>query len=85
MFVVVGAHHIKDDGTSIAIAQIIEHPDYELPMTNDIGLILVATPIIFSARVQPIRLPEQDLPEGSINLPAFVSGWGLIGVGLISF
>jgi hypothetical protein len=55
----VGAHDRYTSGRSIPIAQLIIHPNYdEARSTNDIGIIRLAVPIIFTQEIQPICLGD---------------------------
>jgi hypothetical protein len=58
-FARVGAHDRYLSGQLIPIAQLIIHPNYdELHSTNDIGIIKLARPIVFSNEIQPICLVD---------------------------
>lgn len=73
------------DGDPHEISHIIDHPAYDRnERQNDIALLLLSTPIIFSRRALPIQLPQEDIPEGATNLPALVSGWGLTSVSFVT-
>ena len=58
-FVRVGAHDQSSSGQLIPTMQLIIHPNYdETRSTNDIGIIKLATPIIFTGEIQPICLVD---------------------------
>jgi len=50
-------------------------PDYGTPtvLDNDVALIRMNGPVLYTARVQPISIAATDPPA---NTPALVSGWG---------
>ncbi|XP_023031907.1 uncharacterized protein LOC6643128 isoform X2 [Drosophila willistoni] len=50
-------------------------------MNNDIAVIVLKTPLKFSDYVQPICLPEKNVPLGE-NRTCTISGWGSIKSGL---
>jgi len=71
----------------IEISREIVHPDYSVTniasLTNDIMLIKLSKPAVFSKYVRPICLPDLDLtkllgePENNLNFgSATVVGWG---------
>lgn len=70
--IVVGAHHIEDDGDEYRLKRIVAHPD-SADKLNDISLLQTNRIIEFSERVQPIVISRKYI-EG--DLPAVVSGWG---------
>ncbi|KAM8976963.1 transmembrane protease serine 3 [Pelodytes ibericus] len=60
----------------VPVEKIIYHSKYKSSsMTNDIALIKLAYPFIFTGLIQPICLPNygEDFPEGKI---CWISGWG---------
>jgi len=58
-FVRVGAHERYASGQLIPIAQLLLHPNYdESRSSNDIGIIKLARPVIFSNEIQPICLMD---------------------------
>jgi len=80
--VLVGEHHyeIDTETTSLrmAIAEIVQHEDYNSQTTNvDFSLLKLAEPIDFSAypNIRPACLPEND-DNDYAGYPAIVSGWG---------
>ncbi|KAM4031708.1 anionic trypsin-2-like [Anomaloglossus baeobatrachus] len=81
----IGENNIKlSEGTEqyIDSEKVIRHPKYNSYLIdNDIMLIKLSVPAQLNSVVQPIKLPDQCLPESS--LPAgtmcLVSGWGYTG------
>ncbi|MBN3303540.1 FA7 factor, partial [Amia calva] len=80
--VVVGEHHTElNEGTeqTIKVVQIIIHEKY-VPLTadNDIALLKLQQPIVYSTYVVPICLPEQMFSERELTAIRYstVSGWG---------
>lgn len=70
--IVVGAHHIEDDGAEYRLKHIVIHPD-SADKLNDISLLQTNRTIAFNERVQPIAISREYI-EG--DLSAVVSGWG---------
>lgn len=74
VIVVVGAHHVHDDGIRYPVDRIINHPDYYSPTTrNDLALLRTRRSIQYSARIGPIRISRKFVFGG---LASVVSGWG---------
>ncbi|KAM3585222.1 uncharacterized protein V6R79_010780 [Siganus canaliculatus] len=80
--VVAGEHDIlKDEGTeqTIEVAEIIMHENYvKATADNDIALLRLATPIVYTPHAVPVCMPTRALAEGelwAVNLHT-VSGWG---------
>ncbi|XP_041637979.1 coagulation factor VII-like [Cheilinus undulatus] len=81
--VVAGEHNTNDDneGTEqfIQVSQVIMHENYvKQTADNDIGLLRLASPIIYTRYAVPICLPTRPLAQldlWAINLH-MVSGWG---------
>ncbi|XP_040153903.1 chymotrypsin-1-like [Anopheles arabiensis] len=73
------------DDSVYGIAQVIAHPQYDSRNShlNDIALLKLQRPIVFSESVQPVRLPapmfevEDDLDDLGVTL----IGWGLLATG----
>ncbi|XP_078515096.1 transmembrane protease serine 12-like [Lissotriton helveticus] len=58
-----------------SIQKIIVKSDFHREtMVNDIALLRLKVPIVYSAYIQPICIPNN--PEINISLPCFISGWG---------
>ncbi|XP_017775823.1 PREDICTED: transmembrane protease serine 11D-like [Nicrophorus vespilloides] len=73
--VAVGSNNLSLQSKMYKAKKIIIHEYYsELKISNDIGLIMVETPISFSTSVKPIQLPLSDTITGRLLT---VSGWGL--------
>ncbi|CAF0745403.1 unnamed protein product [Didymodactylos carnosus] len=74
----VGVHHRQFSGQLYSISQLIIHPLYDenqWTKQNDIGIIKLAQPIVWSATVQPICLTEKTLAP-PLGKTVFVAGWG---------
>ncbi|XP_075972376.1 trypsin beta-like [Anticarsia gemmatalis] len=68
-------------GEMYDVKECFVHPRYvSKTKTNDVGLVLLYSPLRFSSRVLPIRLVTREarLPA---NEPAIVSGWGKLREG----
>ena len=62
------------DGTYYRAKQIIAHNDYNRPnFANDIALIRVHGPIVFTDKVQPIEYSSEEVPDGAVLQ---LTGWG---------
>ncbi|KAF7660259.1 hypothetical protein LDENG_00285210 [Lucifuga dentata] len=80
--VVAGEHNTEvDEGTEqlIQVTQIISHQDY-VPLTadNDIALLRLSSPIVYTPYAVPVCLPTRPLAElelWSVSMH-MVSGWG---------
>lgn len=77
IFVVLGAHHKKNDGTPYNLSQIIVHPDfsYEDYFHGDIAVLKTDRKNAFNLRVLPILVGRR--PVGG-NVPVVLSGWGTL-------
>lgn len=71
--VVVGAHHILNDGTKHDLHSIVRHPSY-YQTQNNIALLRTKEPMQFNNAVQPIRFSRSKLTAS--NAPAVTIGWG---------
>ncbi|XP_001361174.2 trypsin 3A1 [Drosophila pseudoobscura] len=72
-----GSSEWATGGSYIRIQRIVPHPKFHQPthMNNDIALIQLQQPLVYSGNIQPIVLAaRQDRIEPSAQL--FVSGWG---------
>lgn len=66
-------------GQLVPVKRIIEHEEYDPVVTNnDVSLLILSRPLIFSSRVQPITLDQKEPPVGAM---ATVSGWGTVSEG----
>lgn len=76
--IVVGAHHILNDGIPYPVERVVYHPDFEGDLfQNDIVLMQTKWAIQFNGRVEPIAFSRQHV-DGSGS--GIVSGWGLTQV-----
>lgn len=82
--IVVGTNKWKSGGTHYKAEKLIPHENYDIPKKSfDIGLIRVQTPIVFTEKVQPIKISEKMVKEGNANLQA--TGWGRTSVSILFF
>lgn len=73
--VVVGAVHRRFDGVAYRIDKIMRHQYFStFGLLNDISLIRTAKEIVFTANIQPIALPKQNV---AANTSVVASGWGM--------
>lgn len=70
--IVLGAHHISQDGSWYSFETVINHPNYSL-YRNDISLIKTDRRVSFTENIKPIRIGDWDVLEGS---DAIITGWG---------
>jgi secreted trypsin-like serine protease len=65
-----------------SVAQVVRHPDYNsATIENDVALLRLSAPFVFTPRVQPIEVATGIPPAGSL---APVSGWGQTAPGSAS-
>ena len=79
--VMVGATD-KREGQKIQMAQVINHPEYNNNehIFNDISIIKLSEPIVFSNDVQAMCLPDENFAPVPGDV-CFHSGWGQINSG----
>lgn len=72
--VVVGTNYLYSKGTHYTLNTVIYHNLYNTQdYTHDVAVLKTSTPFVFSARVQPIALAnEQMIPDSACTL----TGWG---------
>lgn len=72
--IVAGKSTIIDDDAGFKVSKLIPHSGYNKKThINDVGLIILAEDLKFSARIQPIPLAMHKPPVGA---SAIVTGWG---------
>lgn len=88
LIIVVGAHHLHDDGTKYQLQRIINHTNFSNGFF-DISLLQTRKPIEFGVDVRPIAISGCFVNGGVIGV---ISGWGytsrvysIITIRLISF
>lgn len=74
IFVVLGAHHITNDGTPYNLSEIILHENFT-GVSSDIAVISTDRPIAFTLRVLPILVGRRDVDE---SVSVVLSGWGVL-------
>lgn len=73
--IVVGAHHIANDGETYQVERIVNHAGYNnVSLQNDISVVFTTRPIQFSATVRPIDVCGKVIGAAE---PSIVSGWGV--------
>lgn len=76
--IVVGSHHILNDGQFYRLDRIVKHPAYVYrKLRNDISLLRTVKRIEFNAFIQSIPLRKQFV---SADVAAVISGWGDVQV-----
>uniref|UniRef100_T1GQB9 Peptidase S1 domain-containing protein n=1 Tax=Megaselia scalaris TaxID=36166 RepID=T1GQB9_MEGSC len=66
-------------GVIVDVAEIKMNPSYDpYDMSNDIGIVTLATPVQFSDSIQPIPLARENPAP---NTQAVTSGWGVLNEG----
>ncbi|XP_018356764.1 PREDICTED: chymotrypsin-1-like [Trachymyrmex septentrionalis] len=75
-----GTNLLSENGTVYKAKQAIIHDAYNsLRLINDIGLLILSTPIKYTKYIQPISLATTDsAPSGSYCI---LSGWGRVKLG----
>ena len=69
---------VQSDTQSIAVAEILEHPNYrEWDKTWDVAILTLASPITYSTAAAPVCLPASASPLYD-GLVATVAGWGTV-------
>lgn len=78
ILVVVGAHHIRNDGQTYYLDRIVKHPKFDsVTLWNDISLLHTNETIQFNKFVRPIPLRRKFVDEGVVSI---LSGWGRMRV-----
>lgn len=74
-----GTNLLSETGTAYKAKKAIVHDGFDsYKLINDIGLLILSTPIKFTENIQPIPLATTDVaPSGS---PCTLSGWGRTSV-----
>lgn len=72
---IAGINKLDADGEELEVEKIFVHPNFSGidNVHDDIALVKVKNAIDFDDNVKPIRLVEEDLPEGE---EVVLSGWG---------
>ncbi|XP_016954701.1 trypsin epsilon-like [Drosophila biarmipes] len=69
-----GSSHWSKGGQMVKVLKAISHPKFDYVMkTNDVAVLILESPLKFSAYVQKIALAEETPEGGTMSL---VSGWG---------
>ncbi|CAH1110544.1 unnamed protein product [Psylliodes chrysocephalus] len=66
------------EGTQTNISQTFIHENFtgKSPFTNDIAVLKIDPPLVFSETVQPIKLPQSNTPNPEGKIAKF-AGWGI--------
>lgn len=84
MYAALGLWNRIDEGTRKNVRKIVLHPEFNSEiMQNDIAILTFHTKITFTEHIQPVALPQSNIPENGL-LQAIISGWGKI-VSLFTF
>ena len=69
---------VQSETQTIAVAEILEHPNYrDWDRTWDVAILTLASPITFSAAAAPVCLPATESPQYDGQV-ATVAGWGAV-------
>lgn len=80
--ILTGTNSLSTGGARYRIKDFIMHENYEDKVHSyDIGLLRTTVPIVFNARVQPVPLSAEGVPNGA-NL--VVTGWGQLSTSKFS-
>ena len=72
---------VQSDTQTIAVAEILEHPNYrEWDKTWDVAILTLASPITYSTAAAPVCLPASASPLYTGQV-ATVAGWGTVTQG----
>ena len=74
--ILAGATDLDDEGQRIAVQALIEHPGYSSTQLGDVAVLVLAEPLEFNDRVQPIALATDDEVRSATT--GIVSGWGAL-------
>lgn len=78
MYVALGVWNRFDQGTRKNVRRILLHPGFNSEiMQNDIAILVFYSKITFTKHIQPVALPQSNVPENGLLL-AIISGWGQI-------
>ncbi|XP_018573076.1 trypsin beta [Anoplophora glabripennis] len=71
-----GSSFVSTGGKKVKVCQIIAKEDYNFDtLDNDIAILKLCSPLVFSDKILPVALPEAG--EGlAVGSRALVSGWG---------
>ncbi|XP_053949115.1 serine protease SP24D-like [Anastrepha ludens] len=72
-----GSNDRFQGGVVVNVQEIITHEDYG-NFLNDVALLRLSQPLIFSTNIQPIELADKELPSGT---SVIISGWGRLKAG----
>lgn len=75
MYVRVGADNTNDDGERVEVAKVVKHPKSDY-VQYDMAILELKTPLKYSNRVRPIKLPKEGefLKTGTL---VTVTGYGV--------
>lgn len=72
-----GSSNRMSGGVLRPITKAITHANFSDPVkfNNDIAILILKYPLVFSASIQPVSLPEPN-EQIAANTTVFISGWG---------
>ncbi|XP_016058238.1 PREDICTED: putative serine protease 46 [Miniopterus natalensis] len=73
--VMVGVQHLPEKGTHLPLAHIVIHENFKNLIANDIALLKLKDPVLWSPLVQPICLPTTNL-RPSVGTSCWAIVWG---------
>ncbi|KAH8238451.1 hypothetical protein KR032_006944, partial [Drosophila birchii] len=68
-----GSNDRLSGGVLVQVAEVIFHEGYGSHLRNDVALLRLETPLIYSTNIQAIDLPTADTPA---DVDVIISGWG---------
>ncbi|XP_045153588.1 serine protease 46 [Echinops telfairi] len=74
----VGTQHFSENGTQCLVTHIVIHRGFDNLASQDIALLKLQTPVVWSRHLQPVCLPSANYkpPSGSL---CWVIAWGKVG------
>lgn len=76
-----GTNLLSETGTVYKAKKAITHEDYSsILLINDVGVLILSTPIEYTKYIQPISLATTDIAPA--DSPCTLSGWGRTSVSI---
>ncbi|XP_004420028.2 PREDICTED: putative serine protease 46 [Ceratotherium simum simum] len=72
----VGVQRLPENGTQLVVTRIVIHEDFNNLISQDIALLKIRDPVLWSPLVQSVCLPSSKF-QPSIGTMCWVIGWGL--------